>query len=79
MSSVSVSFKDNLLLRNHWTKSFNSWLMTDSIVPSFLARNKRLVLSANDERLILKRHFADHLNNEEKAKDLMLNLVEHHK
>ena len=43
MSSVLVSFKDNLLLRNHWTKSFISWLMTDSIVPSFLARNKTLV------------------------------------
>ena len=41
MGSVLVSFKDNLLLRNYWTKSFNSWLMTDSIVPSFLAGNKR--------------------------------------
>ena len=43
MSSVLVLFKDNLLLRNHWTKSFNSWLMTDSMVPSVLAGNKRLV------------------------------------
>ena len=40
MSSVLVSFKDNLLLRNRWTKGFNSWLMTDSIVPSFFAGNK---------------------------------------
>ena len=37
MSSVLVSFKDSLLLRNHWTKSFYSWLITDSIVPSFFA------------------------------------------
>ena len=45
MSSVLVSFKDYLLFRDHWTKSFNSWLMTDLIVPSFLARSKRLVSS----------------------------------
>ena len=32
-----------------------------------------------DEQLILKRHFVDHLYKEEKAKDLILNLVEHHK
>ena len=43
MSSVLLSFKDNLLLRNHWTKTFNSWLITDSVVPSFSAGNKRLV------------------------------------
>ena len=30
-SSVLFSIKDNLLLRNHWTKSFNLCLMTDSI------------------------------------------------
>ena len=46
MSSVLVSFKDNLLLCNYWTKSFNPWLMTDSVVPIFLAGNKRLVSSA---------------------------------
>ena len=46
MNSVLISFKDNLLLRNHWIKRFNSWLMTDSIAPGFLARNKRLVSSA---------------------------------
>ena len=45
MSSVLVSFRDYLLFRDHWTKSFNSWLMTDLIVPSFLARSKRLVSS----------------------------------
>ena len=45
MSSVLVSFKDNLLLCNHWCKSFNSWLMKDLIVPSFLAGNRRLVSS----------------------------------
>ena len=45
MRSVLVSFKNNLLLRNHWTKSFNSWLMMDTIVPIFLAGNKRLVSS----------------------------------
>ena len=42
---VLASFKDNLLLRNHWTKSFNSWLMMHSIVPNFLAENKRLLSS----------------------------------
>ena len=50
MTSVSVSFKDNLVPRNNWTKSFNSWLITDSIVPSFLAGNKRLCHLQNDER-----------------------------
>ena len=70
MSSVLVSLKDNLLLCNHWTKSFNSWLIADSIVPSFLAGHERLVSS-----VILNRHFADHLYKEEKTKDLMLNLV----
>ena len=70
MSSVLVSFKDNLLLRNHWTKGFNSWLMTDSIVPSFFAGNKGQCHLQNDARLILKRHFVDHLYKEEKAKDL---------
>ena len=45
MSAVLVSFKDNLLLCNHRTKSFNLWLMTDLIVPSFLAGNRRLVSS----------------------------------
>ena len=46
ISAVLGSFKDNLFRRNNWTKSFNSWLITDSIVPSFLAVNKRLVSSA---------------------------------
>ena len=46
MSSVLVPFKDNLLLRNHWTKTFNPWLITDSIVPKFMAKNKRIVSSA---------------------------------
>ena len=46
MSSVLVSFKDSLLLCSHWAKSFNSCLTPDSIVPSFLAGNKRLVSSA---------------------------------
>ena len=37
----SFSFiKDNVLLCNHRTKSFNLWLMTDLIVPSFLAGNR---------------------------------------
>ena len=35
VGSVLVLFKDYLLLRNHWTKGFDSWLMTDSIVPTF--------------------------------------------
>ena len=39
-------FKDKLLLRSHWIKSFNSWLITDSIVSSFLAGSKNLVSSA---------------------------------
>ena len=46
ISAVLGSFKDNLFRRNNWTKSFNSWLITDSIVPSFLAGNKRLLSSA---------------------------------
>ena len=37
MSSVLVLFKHNLLLRNHWNKYFSLWLISDSIVPSFLA------------------------------------------
>ena len=53
--------------------------MTDSVVPRFLAGNLRSFHLQNDERLILKRHFVDHLYKEEKAKDLMLNLVEHYK
>ena len=37
-SSVLVSFKDNVLLRNHWARNFNSWLIFDSVVPSVLAK-----------------------------------------
>ena len=43
----SVSFKDNLLLSNRWSKSFHSWLIMDSTVPSFLPENKTLVSSPN--------------------------------
>ena len=45
-SSVLVSFRDiSLLLRNHGDRSFSLRLTTDSIVPSFLAGNRRLVTS----------------------------------
>ena len=46
MGSVLVSSKDNLLLRKNWTKRFNSWLMTNSIVREFFGENKGLVWSA---------------------------------
>ena len=46
ISSILVSFRDSLLLRNHCDRSFSSWLTTDSVVPSFLAGNRRLVSSA---------------------------------
>ena len=46
MSSVLVSVNGSLLPLNHWTKCFNLLLMTDSLVPSFLLENIRLVLSA---------------------------------
>ena len=46
MISGLVFFKDKLLLRSHWIKRFNSWLITDSIVSSFLAGSKNLVSSA---------------------------------
>ena len=36
-----------MVSRNHWTKCFNSLLMIDFIVPSFLTGNIRLVSSAN--------------------------------
>ena len=45
-SSVLVSFNESLLPPNHWIKCINSLLTTDSIVPSFLLENIRLVLSA---------------------------------
>ena len=74
MSSVSVSFKENLLLRNHWAKSLNSWLITDSIVPCFIAGHKGVVCHLdNVEQLILRRRFVDHLYKEETSKDQMLN------
>ena len=38
--------------------------MTDSVVPRFLAGNLRSFHLQNDERLILKRHFVDHLYKE---------------
>ena len=43
MGSVLVSLQDKLLFPNHWTKSFNSLLMTDLIVQSSLAGIKKLV------------------------------------
>ena len=30
---ISLVLVYNLLLRNYWNTSFNSWLITDSIVP----------------------------------------------
>ena len=36
MGTVLVSFKDDLLPCNHWTKSVNSWQLSfNSIVPRF--------------------------------------------
>ena len=75
MSSVLVSFKNNLLLRNHWTKSFSSWLKTDSTVPTFWQETKGYCHLQNGEQLILKRHFVDYLYKEKNARVLMLNLV----
>ena len=46
ISSVLVSFSESLLPLSHWTKCFNSLLMTDSIVPSSLLENIRLISSA---------------------------------
>ena len=38
ITSVLVSFNESLLPLKHWTKCFNSLLMTDSIVPSFFTQ-----------------------------------------
>ena len=46
ISSGLVSFRDSLLFHNHCDRSFSSWFTTDSIVPSFLSGNGRLVSSA---------------------------------
>ena len=46
ISSALVSFRGSLLLCNHCDRSFSSWLTTGSIVPSFLAGNRRLISSA---------------------------------
>ena len=46
ISPVLVSFRDSIILCNHSDRSFSSWLTTDSIVPSFIAGNRRLVASA---------------------------------
>ena len=47
ISVILVLFNESLLHLNHWTKCFNSLLMTDSIVLiSFLLENIILVLSA---------------------------------
>ena len=43
---TSVLFYLKIICYFHWTKSFNSWLMTDSVVPRFLGGNKRWVSSA---------------------------------
>ena len=43
INSVLVEFNQSLLPLNHWTKYFNSLLMTDSKVPSCLLENIRLV------------------------------------
>ena len=44
ISSVLVSVNESLLPLNHWTLCFNSLLMTDSVVPSFLVEHIRLAL-----------------------------------
>ena len=68
MSSVLVSFKDNLLLRNHWTKSFSSWLKTIQLYQVFWEEIKGYCHLQNGEQIILKRHFVDYLYKEKNEK-----------
>ena len=42
VNSVLISFNESLFPLNHWTKCFNSVLMIDSVVRSFLRGNIRL-------------------------------------